>query len=106
MNQKHKLFRNRNDCMRMWFIIINLFMVFGAKSENLERHSEADIILNKKPVSSSHDLLQLRKTLLNFYDRKSRPIKNSSLPIQVQIGISVSQINRLDEVYQVFFKII
>lgn len=80
-------------------------MAFAAKSENLEYHTDADLIINKTPVSNSHDLLQLRKTLLNFYDRKSRPIKNSSLPIRVQIGISVSQINKLDEVYQVICQI-
>ena len=58
-------------------------------------------ILNKKEVVDSKDLSRLRKALLYFYDRKSRPISNSSKPIQVKIGISVSQINKLDEVYQV-----
>lgn len=60
-----------------------------------------DDILNKQYVVGSSDLLRLRKSLLYFYDKKTRPLLNSKQPIHIYIGVSVSQINKLDEVYQV-----
>ncbi|RNA09084.1 hypothetical protein BpHYR1_036426 [Brachionus plicatilis] len=82
-------------------IVINFLLVLVVCAhDELDQESNIDLILSKTPVSSSEDLSRLRKTLLNFYDRKSRPLKNSSQPIQVKIGISIAQINKLDEVYQ------
>lgn len=88
----------------MKLVIISFMLALVvATNQELNYESMADQIVNKIPVASSQDLSRLRKTLLNFYDRKSRPLVNSSMPIRVKIGISVSQINKLDEVYQVVF---
>lgn len=61
-----------------------------------------DKILNKEKVVGSFDLFRLRNSLLHFYDKKARPLLNSSHAVQVYIGVSVVQINKLDEVFQVF----
>ncbi|CAF0725306.1 unnamed protein product [Brachionus calyciflorus] len=85
-----------------------LCFIGNSSSENIkqlkDKFLESNVIneiLNKRKVIQSYDLARLRHALLYFYDKKSRPISNSSIPIQVQIGISISQINKLDEVYQV-----
>jgi hypothetical protein len=59
-------------------------------------------VLNRL-VSSSFDLNLLKESLLYMYDRKSRPLSNTSDAIQVRLGVSIAQINNLDEVYQVSF---
>ena len=56
-----------------------------------------------KPVTTSRDLIKLRSNLLLFYDKKSRPLSNSSQPLVVKLGVSILQINNLDEIYQVLF---
>ncbi len=52
-------------------------------------------------VTSSYDLFRLRRKLLFFYDRDSRPLYNSIQPIKVYMSVKFVQINHLDEVLQV-----
>ena len=46
-------------------------------------------------VEDSISLLRLKHSLLYMYDRTSRPLENSSKPMQVRLGLSVAQINNL-----------
>lgn len=64
-------------------------------NETLNDSSQNDIVLDHL------SLLRLRRSLLYFYDRNSRPISKSSNSLYVYIGISIVQINNLDEIYQV-----
>ena len=53
------------------------------------------------PVVSNFDLIRLRRSLLWMYDKGVRPVADSTKPIDVHIGVSIVQINSLDEQYQV-----
>jgi hypothetical protein len=57
--------------------------------------------LKEKRIMSSGDLARLKRSLLYGYDRNSRPLKNATDVVRVRVGISIAQINNLDEVYQV-----
>lgn len=52
-------------------------------------------------VITSYDLYRLKRKLLFFYDRDSRPLYNSIDPIRVYLRIKLLQINNLDEELQV-----
>lgn len=52
-------------------------------------------------VTSSYDLLKLKRSLLYSYDKGARPLINSQQPIKVFLRIKFVQINNLDEVLQV-----
>ncbi len=69
--------------------------------DNMNSTMEELIILTQ--VITQDDLLMLRRSLLCYYDKNSRPLINSSHSIEVQIGINLIQINELDEIYQVSF---
>ena len=69
--------------------------------DNMNSTMEELIILTQ--VITQDDLLMLRRSLLRYYDKNSRPLINSSHSIEVQIGINLIQVNELDEIYQVSF---
>jgi hypothetical protein len=66
-----------------------------------DRKKSTHTVLDNKKVDSSSDLVRLKRSLLYSYDRNSRPLRNTTDAVQVRIGISIAQINNLDEVYQV-----
>jgi hypothetical protein len=78
------------------------FCSIGAFSNEFEvEHSDnASAILSY----DYENIADLRRFLLANYDRKSRPLFDSSQPITVYVDADIEQISNLDEVYQVSTK--
>jgi hypothetical protein len=70
-------------------------------SEEIDDNSTIHELFILKTVITQKDLLMLRRSLLRYYDKHSRPLVNSSHSVEVQIAISLIQINELDEMFQV-----
>jgi hypothetical protein len=94
-----------------WWILLSFFGASNANSCNtiaLNRPNSTEDC-DRKNINNIDDkipqnlLITLRKKLLRNYNSYTRPIKNSSEPILIEIGFMLLQINNLDEMFQVSF---
>lgn len=67
-------------------------------NEYMDEPLELDFV---ETVTSSYDLDRLKQWLLLYYDKGSRPLANSSMPMKVYLRIKYIQINNLNEELQV-----
>lgn len=92
--------------LTIWIFIISnqincqLNVTFTNESDYDSLIDDFKINYNEQ-VKTSSDLIKLRQSLLWYYDKNSRPLRDSSKQIKVKISVSIVQINGLNEAYQV-----
>lgn len=83
-----------------WFCVCAAFCIVAAAELEEETEGNASWVTQDGAAPWSHEK-RLLDTLMKRYDASVRPVKNSSDPVVVRLGITLTQIFDLDEKNQV-----
>ena len=71
------------------------------ENKYIDQLNEEEIIEEINRIFDGKDLYHLKRELLSYSDTDTRPIYDSSKPINVGLSVGIIQINDLDPLYQV-----